>query len=211
MINEFVHSIYWEGVSGIVNIIGVLISFILTFTIINQTKNLSKSQSELEKKLSEQQNMIRKRQIRIDVFPYKREIYLNLFKVLEFTNFLETNIFKLKLEEKSGKELYTIYNMAKDTFLGDTITIMQSLRESEYILPPNISPTILQIHRHLDEICSNFIALGTLQDIIPAELLDESKIEIISSIKGNCSEINTKVNFIQSIMPNELNISKLDG
>lgn len=89
LINDFLNSINWDAFSGIINMISVAISAILTYIIISQTRKISRNQNELEKKMNDQQMTIQKRQIRVDIFPYKREIYLNLFKVLEFANFFE--------------------------------------------------------------------------------------------------------------------------
>ncbi len=94
--------------------------------------------------------------------------------------------------------------------MGNAKKILESIRESEYILPNNISPTVYEILKSFDDICSKFIVFGTLNKILTEEELAEMKTENIQSILHNFTYINSKVSFIQSIMPKELDISTLD-
>jgi hypothetical protein len=209
-INDFLMLFNWEIISGVVSIIEVIISSLLTFIIIKQTYKLNKMQNAMEEKLNYQQSLLQKRQIKIDTFPYKRELYLNLFKVLEFSNFLTETLFKLDISNKSAADIYQIYKVAEENYLGDSIEIVGSLRESEYILPLNISSTVVVINKTFDNICARFMVLGTLSKALTNEELQKTKTLNIDSIKEGCLLINSRVPFLQSIMAKELDISTLD-
>jgi len=93
----------WDAVGAIGTCLGVIITSILTFIIIWQTGKINQKQIDLDRKLSEQQISLQKRQIRVDIFPYRREIYHNIFKVMEFSNFITTTLLTLDLEDKTCK------------------------------------------------------------------------------------------------------------
>ncbi len=134
-----------------------------------------------------------------------------MLKVLEFSHNLNDLIPKLNIEKKSMGNLYNIYIVLRDNFLGDVKLILDSLREAEYILPNNISYTVLNINRQLDCVCSKFIEFGALKNILTEdELIKETIKQNISIIEEASRYISSKENFITSIMPNELNISNLD-
>lgn len=209
-INDWFHTIYWDAVGGIFGSINVILTFILTLIIIRQTNKLNAQQADLEKKLNDKNESLTKRQLKMEAFPYKRELYLNLFKVLEFTRFIDENLLSLDLSKKSLKDLNAIYEITVETYLGDVNRIFSSLREAEYILPSNISPTVQFINIRYNDLCGKFIVCKTLHNMIPKEKEEEVKLEMIKGIKEDCTFINSKVGFIQSIMHHELDISTID-
>ena len=201
---------FWDAVSAVGTWAGVIITSILTFIIIKQTGKINQRQIYLDKKLNEQQIELQKRQIKVDVFPYRREIYHNIFKVMEFSNFITTTLLKFELENMTCKQIYEMYNTLKNSYSIDVLNIVNSLREAQYILPNYISPTVSEIYTCFDETCSSFMIFNTIGDILTDNQINEVKQHNINRIKDNCNKINSKVGYIQSIMPNELNISNLD-
>lgn len=222
MIKDFFFNNNWEYVSWMAETIGVVLTFTLTLIIIKQTKKLSVMQSNLEKKLNEgqmllqkksieEQLLLQKRQIRVNLFPYKREIYLNLFKIFELTSFLEGKIYKLDLVNKPAHNVNKIFNTALKKVVGDQRKIFVSLMEAEYILPSNISSTVLEINKIFDSMCSKLVFLGSFVNVLTPEEIDEIKNHNLPQILEECKRINSKISFIQSLLPRELDISILDN
>lgn len=209
-INSWLLSIEWNVVSGISSVLGVLITTILTYIIIRQTRILSEQQSKLESRINKEQNDLVRRQLKVEAFPYKRNLYLNLFKVIEFTHFLDESILNLDLTSKSGDDILGIYKMSIETYMTKEKDIIDSLREAEYILPDNISPTVAEITRMFDQICVSFSVIGNITNFVTNEEYSEIKKHNLDMIAINVKGINEKVGFIQSIMPKELDISRID-
>lgn len=209
IINSWILSIEWNAVSGIASVLGVLITTILTYIIIKQTRILSEQQSKLESRINKEQNDLIRRQLKVEAFPYKRNLYLNLFKVLEFSHFLEETILTLDLTQKSSKDILGMYKMSIETYITKEKEIIDSLREAKYILPDNISPTVAMIEKMFDQICVSFSVIGTFNDFFTVEEYTQIKKYNIDLITENVKGINEKVGFIQSIMPKELDISRI--
>lgn len=211
-VNEAVSNVVinWDALSAIGTCIGAIITAVLTYIIIHQTGRLNKEQAILEERMNEQQMALQKRQIKVDIFPYKRELFLNLFRVTDFTNFLTNSFNTLNLSEKTCEQLHKLYEMSMEQYLGDQQKIFHSLREAEYILPKNVTPTVTKILVSFDDICSRFIAFKTFAAILTKDEIEKIKIQNLLEIKKLCEEINSKVGYIQSIMPHELYISDLD-
>ncbi len=202
------------GCSDWIAIADVLITAILTAIIIFQTHKLNKMQLNFENKANQRELELQKRQIQIDTFPYKREIYTNTFAIFECCNYLNTLSEKIDLYSRTGKELSKIFSFTRDKFVPDTKAILWNLREAEYILPENISVSILKIRTCFDSICSDFISLETieavLEDTHSQELFPETKRKILDSVFADCEKILSYVGFIESALPRELRIAGLN-
>ncbi len=101
---QFFLSLDWDIVNGITSIMGVIITSLLTFIIISQTHKLNLKQTQMEEKINSQQIQLIKRQIKVDSFPYKRDIYLNIFRIFEFTHFFMEMSNKLDLSTMSTQK-----------------------------------------------------------------------------------------------------------
>ncbi len=211
--------------SNLIAIIDVLITAILTAIIIFQTHNLNKKQIESDEKNNQREiesnekicqieSELQKRQIQIDTFPYKREIYKNTFAVFEFCNYLKKLSSIIDLNKKTGKEISIMLSHIREKYVPDTNAVLWNLREAEYILPDNISKTILDIRSRFDDMCSNIISIETIEavltDIEKQELFPETKIKLLKVALSQCDEILSNVRFIESILPKELDISRLN-
>lgn len=69
------------------------ITSLLTVLIIIQTKKLTKKQQELDKVLNESQRELQQRQLKLDLYNYRRDVYVNLAKIYEFTKIAKVFLF----------------------------------------------------------------------------------------------------------------------
>jgi hypothetical protein len=83
----------------------LVITSFLTFLIIKQTKKLNRQQMQIEESINLKQIEIQKRQLRIDSYPYKREIYCYVFAVLELCHQLLDLLKSVDLYSKNGASL----------------------------------------------------------------------------------------------------------
>lgn len=70
------------------------ITSLLTVLIIIQTKKLTKKQQELDKVLNESQRELQQRQLKLDLYNYRRDVYVNLAKIYEFTKIANVFLFE---------------------------------------------------------------------------------------------------------------------
>ncbi len=197
-------------ITMIINILGIVFTIILTGIIIFQTSKNSRKQLELTKNINQQQNSIQKRQIKLDIYPYKREIYVHITKVYEFTHTLNQLFERIDLKNKSGKDIFGIYQGLQKQFILDVFETLWSLRESKYILPSSISNTIDDIRTNFDEIQSLLYSFNFYDNILTQEEFNEIKISNLEKIEASCKIILSNRNMIESQLIDELNISNLE-
>lgn len=209
--NSFLYSINWDIASGIADWIGVVLTSILTFIIITQTQKLSKQQGELDRKLNEQQIEIQKRQIKLDVFPYKRDIYINLYKIIQFAK-KTVSLTKdfLKIDAPVDIILMTsngLYNDLKSIFSNSYETVL-SLHEAKYILRAELSVKVLEISKEFEEVYND---LSRTNSQYSRELPKDVK-EYLASMfwftLQTIESIKSKEDIIENLR-NELNIAEL--
>lgn len=69
--------------------IGVISTFVLTIIIIAQTSKLNKKQQKLEKSINDSQLALQKRQLKLDMYAYRREMYINLISFFDFCDIIK--------------------------------------------------------------------------------------------------------------------------
>ena len=195
-------------------IVDVVITAILTAIIIFQTHKLNKKQLDFERRVSQRDEDLQKRQIQIDTFPYKREIYESVFSIFECCNYLKILSEKVDLNSRTGKELTEIFSLICKQYVPDTKAVLWSLREAEYILPESLSNPILEIRKCFDRICSNYNCLGTIESILTSlelqQTFPETKKGNLDAALLDCEMILSNVRFIESALPKELKIAGLN-
>ena len=87
------------------------------------------------------------------------------------------------------------------------------MREAEYVLPENISHAIIDIRKNYDSMCAHFTAQASISKVLTTHemetQIEEIKRHNIDEAIECCNKIVKYTSFIESIMPSELNISKL--
>lgn len=195
------------------SLFSILITSFLTFLIIYQTEKLNRKQIDFESLIQKRQEDLQKRQILLESFPYKREIYSHVFTIFELCHqFLDLSK-SVDLYSKEPEELNGLLNGLQKSYIPDMRKAMWSLRESEYILPRNISDIVLEIREDYDSMCGNIIYLYHFSKVMTEnEQINEFDILKKMSIDNAldcCRRIDEHAAFIERIIPEELNISDL--
>lgn len=195
---------YW---TMIISGFSMIVELVLTIIIIFQTHKNAKNQQELEIKFNEQQQMMQEKQYRIDTLPFKREIYINLYKIFQRTQIIKDIVKISLLKEKTLKEIGEIYECIDDVDIIDSSKVMLSLKEAEYIFPKNIYSSIKCVEKAYDEMVSTFKICKTLSSIFQdPESIEEIKQENIDKISNNIEIILKNANFLTNIIPEYIKI-----
>lgn len=185
----------------------------LTILLIKQNKDVNKRQMQFEESLSSKQIEMQKRQIHVDSYPYKREIYCYVFGVLELCHYLEELIKSVDLYSKDPNQLREFFQILQEQYVPESQKALWSMREAEYVLPKNISDVILDIRKNYDSMIAHFITPASIFRVLtPLEMnkeLDEIKKDNINKAIECCNRIIEHTWFIENIMPRELNIAEL--
>lgn len=209
---------YWiynneKWLSLIIQSLNVFISFGLSLLIIFQTRKLNEKQITFELEQNNKQLEYQKRQIHLDTYPYKREIYTHVFNVLELCNQFEEMISKIDLFTLPPAKIKDFLVILQNHYVPDTGKALWSMREAEYVLPSNISSIVVDIRKNYDTMCSNLMWVDNFSKILEENKLEQLiKDEIKKSIENAiecCKKINKHARYIENIMPVELNISDL--
>lgn len=198
----------------VLSIISVIVSSVLTALIIIQTKKLTKKQQELDKALNESQRELQQRQLKLDLYNYRREVYRNILKVYTFCIntqfFFEYENYK-KLTPKTIEEYHRINEQMS---YDNPAELSQILIEAKYLFPEDISDIILQIQKDFDTLLGDMNAPQKLYNIMKEEqrqtklapLIEEKMTDAQNRVK---SILDTK-DFIIEKISSELDISKLE-
>lgn len=200
-----------QWISLCIAILSLLVNTILTGFIIWQTKRLNQNQQELEKSISNQQIELQKRQIQIDSYPYKREIYTNVFQVLALCDQLKNITETVDLNDLSPEQIFEVFSLLQEQYVPDRKQTLWILREAEYVLSSQIAHVVLDIRDNYDTMCTHFIVINTFSKL-DAEFVNGYAKELtksynIEKIVECCNKIVNHTTYIENVFPTELNIS----
>jgi uncharacterized membrane-anchored protein YhcB (DUF1043 family) len=207
---ELLHMFEWEIVSGVTSILSVIFTTILTFLIIRQTNRLTKIQQKtdadrfdyrvmMEKNINDSQLFMQNRQLMLDKFAYKLEIYEDVYKVMEFVNSLQNLILSLEKDSMTGKQLTQAYLILKENTTPNQKEIMRNLLNSEVVFDEPIRGEILKLRTKYDKICSHLISLETVEKIIIDSLYDKEL--AANTIESNLTVVRSKCTEIVGMTP----------
>lgn len=198
--------------SIIISGLELIITAILTFIIIHQTNKNNDSIQKLEKQISEREAHLQQQQLKLELFPYKREIYrhlISIFSVCELYDFLDK---KIKLKEKDAQQLADIFDTICKQADVNKQHIRKDLLESEYIFPERISIVIGEVAERFEELCASFSHLGTVEKMLTEQekttIMPEMVEKTIIASKDNCTEILKCKRYLVNQIPADMDISK---
>ena len=198
--------------SIIISGLELIITAILTFIIIHQTNKNNDSIQKLEKQISEREAHLQQQQLKLELFPYKREIYrhlISIFSVCELYDFLDK---KIKLKEKDAQQLADIFDTICKQADVNKQHIRKDLLESEYIFPERISIVIGEVAERFEELCASFFHLGTVEKMLTEQekttIMPEMVEKTIIASKDNCTEILKCKRYLVNQIPADMDISK---
>ena len=190
----------------------MIITAVLTFIIIYQTRKNNNAVQKLEKQISDRDVDLQRKQLKLELFPYKREIYRNLISVFSFCEMYENLDRKISLKDKSAKQLYDIVDAIREQMGIDKYNIRKDLLESKYIFPERIANEIINTANRFEEFSSSFSILRTMDD----QLTEEEKEEIIPEMiertlltaRNNYVEIEKRKHYLINQILTDMDISR---
>ena len=190
----------------------MIITAVLTFIIIYQTKKNNDAVQKLEKQISNRDVDLQRKQLKLELFPYKREIYRHLLSVFSFCEMYEDLDRKISLKDKSAKQLYDIVDTIREQMGIDKNNIRKDLLESKYIFPERIANEIINTANRFEEFSSSFSILRTMDD----QLTEEEKEEIIPEMiertlltaRNNYVEIEKRKHYLINQILTDMDISR---
>lgn len=177
-------------------------------------KTLNESQRELQLALNQSQRELQQRQLKLDLYNYRREVYRNILKVYTFCSntqfFFEYEDYK-KLTPKTIEKYHRINEQIS---YDNPSELSQILIEAKYLFPEDVSNIVLQIQKDFDTLLGDMNAPKKLYNIITQEerktklspLIEEKMTDAQNRVK---SILDTK-EFIIERISSELDISKLE-
>lgn len=203
----------YEKLDIILSAVNFFVSAVLTIFIILQTKKLNDKQQELDKALNESQNELQQRQLKLDLYNYRREVYVNLAKIYEFTKIAKVFLFD------DEKDIYSNVPTKAKMILEitgyivriDNSDISSVLAESNCLFSKEIS-------KHIDSINHDFeimwIYLNQLAN--PKErqeqndTIDTITKEMVDNLQFKIDQILKHKDFVMDSIKEELDVANLE-
>lgn len=193
--------------------LSLVINSVLTLLIIWQTFSLAKRQKKQEEDLNSQQERfqkeLQKRQLQLDTFGYKNEIYMNITKVgqlvAEYSVYFEKDI----VRHKSYEQLRGIFSVYIDVLKIDAPEILAKLRQAEYFFESYIYNAVYDVAVNFDEIMGDVGKFNLYPQILCDEEMEPLRIELLDDMKKRCEIINRHMTYLHSIIPRKLQINNL--
>lgn len=194
----------------LISFFSLLSTTVLTILIIHQTHNLAKQQTELEQHLNKQQLEMQKRQIRLESFSYKIEIYKALHNAFQFTGEVESLYNTIDIYKKNYDQLYPLFSSLLENMNKSTTDTLWLFKQAEFIISPNIYSAIKDISFHFDQLSGSIAKLKLYPLILLEDEMETEKKKVLDCILHHAEKINTYVLYINSVMPHEISINQLE-
>ena len=193
--------------------LSLVVNSVLTLLIIWQTFSLAKRQKKQEEELNSQQEKfqkeLQKRQLQLDTFGYKNEIYMTITKVgqlaAEYSVCFENDIVK----DKSYEQLQAIFSVYIDVLKIDIPDILAKLRQAEYFFEPYIYDVIYDVAVNFDEITGDVGKFKLYPQLLCDAEMEPQRTELLADMKERCEIINRHMIYLHSIIPKKLQINNL--
>ena len=206
--------------SEIIALIDVIITSLLTGVIIWQAFKLNKSQqqleerlnrnqSELQEKLNQSQIEMQQRQLKLDVYEYRRSVYLKITRVFSAFSVIESFLKDAKIKTVEPTELIKLVD--KEFNEVDRLDISESLKESKHLFNNVIFEKIKSVDTDFELImnCIYIIKYYNRQDSINKD--DDKFLQSLSnmSVDSIHAIIREKDELIM-LLDDELDVSNLE-
>ena len=144
---------WFDYIQLVATVTSIIISAIAVFVAVKIPKQIAEQQLKLESKIELRQEDLERRQIKISLYEHRlkywnvaKDIYFFLKSYLDFMD-------KINYKEKTNKQIYEEYLLLKQERLKDTII---SLKEAEFVFPPDLWRKLQEIAKRIDNICYLF-------------------------------------------------------
>lgn len=206
--------------SEIIALIDVIITSLLTGVIIWQAFKLNKSQqqleerlnrnqSELQEKLNQSQIEMQQRQLKLDVYEYRRSVYLAITRIFSAFSVIES--FFKKANIKTVKPMELVKLVDKEFNEVNRLSISESLKESKHLFNNEIFEKINSVDIDFELImnCIYIIKHYKRQDSINKD--DDKFLQSLSnmSVDSIHAIIREKDELIM-LLDDELDVSNLE-
>lgn len=195
------------GISEVIDLLSLIINTILTISIFKITQNNSKNHQEYEKKINKKQLELQEKQQKIDIFPYRRNTCLNLFKVFQQVGILQRILNDNLLEKRNLEESLNILNDILKSNSFDVSEFFLSIKESKYIFPEHVYLAINEVNKEYDKLLATIKIHETLVKNLEDTLIENEKEDFVKNIKKHVNNIMMNADFLNNIVDEYMNIT----
>lgn len=193
--------------------LSLVINSVLTLLIIWQTFSLAKRQNKQDLELNIQQERfqkeLQKRQLQLDTFEYKNEIYMVITKVGQLTAEYDVYFEKSIVKDKTYKQLYDIFGTYMDVLKIDVSEILAKLRQAEYFFEFYIYDVIYDVAINFNEITGDVGKFKLYPQILTDEEMEHFRNALLEDIETRCKAVNKHMVYLHSIIPQKLQLNNL--
>ena len=190
----------------IVSIGSFIVTTVLTIYIIRQTTRLNKRQQNLERMINQSQIEMQQRQLKLDVYEYRREVYLGLTKIFNLCSSIKRLMDELKIDAFEPDEFVLILENEMSENVGDGSDIVYSLKESKHLFNAEIFNRIKIVDENFKAILSCITILNFQKGNGDYKFSENITKSGICYIKTICNE---KEELIE-LLDKELDVSNLE-
>lgn len=192
----------------VTSMVGVIATTILTIVIIAVTVRNHKRTVELEKEINHQEVKIHERQLRVDTYTHKREIYRNAMSVIALCEQLMFFQEKIDFNERSDEVIAGIVEDTLNNYVPNRRSVIQNLYESKFLFPKELSEKIITIRTEFDNMCAVLGQYQTLNNHLSFEekraTMSTMRDEFLKQINESCFTIMEQREAVDAAMEKDM-------
>jgi hypothetical protein len=188
----------------IVQFLGVSLSGLLSYKIINQTNKIANMQMIMEQNSTTTQEQLQKKQLKIDLFDRRFAVFEDLLRIFSYTSLLVKPEDKEDPLQNKIDSLLNIYSALKEEY--DIKSNVFTLYSAEFLFNGELLEAIKKILKLYTEMNSQVTILKIFNENIPLKQKEETYIVIMEC----CKAILSHQSYIDERGKAELNIAEFE-
>lgn len=190
------------GCAEIISLIDVIITTVLTGVIIWQTYSLHKKQQELEERINNSQLEMQQKQLRLEIYNYRRTVYSHLIRVFDFCSRFQRLYDMFDEKDDMVQKFLLSFKVSCSDYSKWEFDFEEAINNAKHIFDNNL-------YLKIEEVFRSFEIVINIKEIAESDI--KSGVNFVKYIVSESIKIIESINIqkdtILDMLDEELNVS----
>lgn len=190
------------GCAEIISLIDVIITTVLTGVIIWQTYRLHKKQQELEERINNSQLEMQQKQLRLEIYNYRRTVYSHLIRVFDFCSRFQRLYDMFDEKDDMVQKFLLSFKVSCSDYSKWEFDFEEAINNAKHIFDNNL-------YLKIEEVFRSFEIVINIKEIAESDIKSGANFVkyIVSESIKIIESINIQKDTILDMLDEELNVS----